>query len=281
MLVGSDRPELLALVEAGRLSALRAAATSAVAARLLSRPGTRALGLIGCGRLAAAHVECLRVALPGLDRVVAYCRTPSRLAAFCERTGAEPAEYGRDAAEQEIVVTATSSRDPVLRGDWLRPGACVLATGATRREDRELDNAVLARASFVCCDSLAQARLEAGDLAEPVERGVLDWLEVHELAGVVGGTVQPRGRDDDVVLYKSRERRLPTPRWPRSCWSARWPREAGYSDWPARAVSSPIARIRSGRSSSRRRSRSLARLRMYGSSRMSSRSRPSLCSRIT
>ncbi len=203
VLAAADGRELLALVEAGRLSALRAAATSAVAARRLARPGSLALGLIGCGRLAAAHVECLRVALPGLDRVVAYCRTPARLAAFCERVGAEPAEYGRDAAELDVVVTATSSRDPVLRGDWLRPGACVLAAGGTRRQDRELDNAVLERASFVCCDSLAQARLEAGDLAEPVERGVLDWLEVHELAGVVDGTIQPRGLDGDVVLYKS------------------------------------------------------------------------------
>ena len=75
--------------------------------------------------------------------------------------------------------------------------------GANRIEARELDNAVLERATFVCCDSLEQARLEAGDLVEPVERGVLDWLEVHELADVVGGEMSGRQHDDDIVVFKS------------------------------------------------------------------------------
>jgi len=75
--------------------------------------------------------------------------------------------------------------------------------GANRIESRELDNAVLERAAFVCCDSKEQARLEAGDLVEPVERGVLDWLEVHELADVVSGETVGRGQEDDIVLFKS------------------------------------------------------------------------------
>jgi alanine dehydrogenase len=106
-------------------------------------------------------------------------------------------------AEQDVVVTVTTARDPVLRGEWLRPGALVCAVGANRSDARELDNVVVERASFVCCDSKEQARIEAADLAEPVERGVLDWLEVHELAEVVGGEVSGRQADEDIVLFKS------------------------------------------------------------------------------
>lgn len=202
-LFAADRPELLALIEADRLGQRRTGAASAVAARHLARPGARTLGVIGTGWQAESQVESIRSALPGIERVVAYSRSKDRLASFCERYGAEPAEYNREAAEQDIVVTVTSSRDPVLRGEWLRPGALVCAVGANRLDARELDNAVVERAEFICCDSTEQARLEAGDLVEPVERGVLDWLEVHEFAEVVGGQVQGRARDEDVVLFKS------------------------------------------------------------------------------
>jgi ornithine cyclodeaminase/alanine dehydrogenase-like protein (mu-crystallin family) len=75
--------------------------------------------------------------------------------------------------------------------------------GANRIESRELDNAVVERAAFICSDSKEQARIEAGDLVEPVERGVLDWLEVHELSEVVSGEVSGRAQDDDIVLFKS------------------------------------------------------------------------------
>src|SRR5204863_8163746 len=77
------------------------------------------------------------------------------------------------------------------------------AVGANDPSRRELDNVVLERAAFVCCDSREQAQLESGDLIEPVERGVLDWLEVHELQEVVAGEVQGRASAEDAVVFKS------------------------------------------------------------------------------
>jgi ornithine cyclodeaminase/alanine dehydrogenase-like protein (mu-crystallin family) len=191
------------VIEADKLGQLRTGAASAVAAKYLAREGASSLGVLGCGWQAESQVLCIREAVPTVERVVAYCRTEKSLARFCKRLGAEPGETHRDAAEQDIVATVTTSRDPVLRGEWLKPGALVSAVGANDRRARELDNAVLERASFVCCDSIEQAKLESGDLIEPIEQGLLDWLEVHELQEVVAGELQGRQADDDIVLFKS------------------------------------------------------------------------------
>jgi ornithine cyclodeaminase/alanine dehydrogenase-like protein (mu-crystallin family) len=196
-------PELACVLEADHLGRLRTGAASGVAARHLARGGARSLGVIGCGYQAETQIACIRAALPSIEHVVVYCRSRERLLAFCERHGAEPAESHREAALQDVVVTITTSRDPVVRGEWLRPGALVLAAGANVVSRRELDNAVLERATFVCCDSLEQAKLESGDLVEPVEAGVLDWLEVHELQEVVAGEVVGRHTDEDIVVFKS------------------------------------------------------------------------------
>ena len=202
-LFDSDTSELVAVVEADRLGQLRTGAASGVAARFLAKSGARTLGVIGCGYQAETQVACIRAAVPSVDRVIAYCRTPENLAAFCERAGAEPAESHREAASGEIVATITSSRDPVLRGEWLAPGTLVVAAGANVVTRRELDNAVLERAAFVCCDMLEQAKRESGDLIEPVDVGVLDWLEVHELQEVVAGELPGRQQPDDIVVFKS------------------------------------------------------------------------------
>lgn len=198
-----DRPELVALIEADQLGRLRTGAASAVAAKHLAREGASSLGVIGCGHQAETQVACIRAALPTIERVVAYCRTERNLRAFCKLVGAEAGESHRDAAEQDVVVTITTSRDPVLRGEWLQPGALVCAAGANNPGARELDNVVLERASLVCCDSLEQARIESADLIEPVERGVLDWLEVHELQEVVSGELPGRQSPYDIVVFKS------------------------------------------------------------------------------
>ena len=91
----------------------------------------------------------------------------------------------------------------MLRGEWLRAGALVCAVGANHPSRRELDDVVLERATFVCCDARDQARRESGDLIEPVEHGTLDWLEVHELQDVVAGEVPGRASPHDIVVFKS------------------------------------------------------------------------------
>ncbi len=195
--------ELAAVLEADTLGQRRTGAASGVAARHLARTGATSLGVIGCGWQAQSQVEAIRAAVPSIARVVAYCRTAERLRSFCTLVGAEAAESPAEAAASDVVVTVTSSPDPVLRGDWLRAGALVCAVGANRPSRRELDNVVLERAAFVCCDSKENAKLESGDLIEPVASGVLDWLEVHELQEVVAGTLRGRQADDDVVVFKS------------------------------------------------------------------------------
>ena len=202
-LFDSVSSELVAVIEADHLGRLRTGAASGVAARHLAKADARSLGVIGCGTQAETQVACLRAAVPSIERVVAYCRTPERLEEFCRKIDAEPAESHRDAGAQDVVVTITTSRDPVLRGEWLQPGALVVAAGANVVSRRELDNTVLERASFVCCDLLEDARIESGDLVEPVEAGVLDWLEVHELHEVVSGVLPGRQAQDDIVVFKS------------------------------------------------------------------------------
>ncbi len=203
LLFRADSPELVAVVEADKLGQLRTGAASGVAARYLAASGATSLGVIGCGWQAESQVACIRAALPQLERVVAYCRTEERLHAFCGEHGAEPGESHQDPAGCDVVVTATTSPDPVLRGEWLRSGALVCAVGANDGRRRELDNVVLERAAFVCCESRDDAKLESADRIEPVGSGVLDWLEVHELQEVVAGEVAGRQSDDDIVVFKS------------------------------------------------------------------------------
>jgi ornithine cyclodeaminase/alanine dehydrogenase len=203
LLFSLEDGSLAAVVDADRLGQVRTGAASGVAAKHLARTGAASLGVIGCGWQARSQVIAIRAAVPSVASVVAYCRTAEALAAFCDDVGAKPGDGPQDPAHCDVVVTATTSKDPVLRGDWLRPGALVCAVGANVAAARELDNEVLRRASFVCCDWREQARRESGDLIEPVAAGVLDWLEVHELHEVVAGELPGRQRDDDIVLFKS------------------------------------------------------------------------------
>ena len=161
----------------------------------------------------------------------------------------------------------------------------VCAIGANDRRSRELDNAVLQRASFVCCDSIEQAKLESGDLIEPIEQGVLDWLEVHELQEIVAGEVQGRQSAYDIVLFKS------------TAWRpGMWPQERSPSSGPANRESDASSRASSlawllrvvaecaddlGAVERRSRSRGVVRFLMYGSSRISASRRPRSCSLIT
>jgi ornithine cyclodeaminase/alanine dehydrogenase-like protein (mu-crystallin family) len=194
---------LAALISADRLGQVRTGAASGVAAKHLARTGAASIGLIGAGWQAESQLSAIRAAVPSLEHVVVSSRTREREEAFAKRHGAEAAESPRDAGACDIVVTATTSRDPVLRGDWLAEGALVCAVGANKPTARELDSQVIARATLVCCDSLEDAMLESSDLIEPVAAGQLDWLEVQELHSIVAGELPGRQAETDIVVFKS------------------------------------------------------------------------------
>ena len=194
LLFDARAPELHAVIEADALGRLR---TGGGERRRRAAPRARGRGLARRDRLRLAGARAgrrhprRRAGHRARRRLVPHAgasRSVLRRAPAPSRARAP-----RDAAEQDVVVTVTTSRDPVLRGEWLGPGALVCAVGANDGRSRELDNVVLERAVFVCCDSIEQARIESADLIEPVEGGVLDWLEVHELHEVVAGEVaRPR-----------------------------------------------------------------------------------------
>jgi alanine dehydrogenase len=185
VLFSLETAELVAVLEADTLGQRRTAAASAVAALRLARTGARTLGVFGAGRQAAAHVAALRDALPSIEQV----HVAGRGASLAER---------RAAGGCDIVVTATTSKEPVLRGEWLSEGAFVCGVGANDPGSRELDDAVLERASFLCCDSRQQSQLEAGDLI-----GRVDWKTVRELQDVVSGASPGRTDDREIALFKS------------------------------------------------------------------------------
>lgn len=200
--------ELLAIVEAGRLGALRTGAASGVATRYMARPDARTLGLFGAGTQAETQLEAV-AAVRQLDLVRVHGRNAEGARAFCvrmaERTGlrVEPASAAREAAECDIVTTATSAVTPVLEGALLWPGAHVNAIGSNFASKAEVDLETVRRASRVVVDSLESARIEGGDLLPAIDRGVLAWEWVAELRDVVAGRTPGREGAEEIMLFTS------------------------------------------------------------------------------
>jgi alanine dehydrogenase len=197
---------LLALLEGDRLGRIRTGAASAVATRRLARPDARALGIIGTGRQARSQIEAM-AQVRALTDIRVYGRDRGRLQAFCDdvaaahrgvavRSAASPREAVSGA---DIVVTATTSPEPVLEGSWVGPGTHINAIGSNRIDRRELDAETVRRAGLIVVDSLEQARMEAGDLAGcpgAFERAV-------ELPEIVVGRHPGRRDTSQVTLFKS------------------------------------------------------------------------------
>jgi alanine dehydrogenase len=199
--------ELLAVIEADRMGQTRTGAASGVATRRLARKDARSLAIIGTGWQARGQAQAIATVRP-LQSVRAFGRDSERLREFCRDVEtacgvrATPCASAEEAVrEAHIIVTATSSAQPILEGAWIAPGAHVNAVGSNRAERRELDDEAVRRAGVIVVDSIEQARLEAGDLlavdgGAPLERAV-------ELKEVVTGRHPGRQDDSGITLFKS------------------------------------------------------------------------------
>ncbi len=198
-----------AIMEANRLGQRRTGAATGIATKYLARPDASTCGIIGTGWQAESQLEAVAAVRP-IHSIRSYGRDPAKRDAFAKKMAARlgidvravgsPEEAVRQA---DVVIAVTTSKDPVILGKWLEPGAHLNAVGANQLNARELDDEAIRRCGFVAVDSIEQARDESGDLVDPIARGLLAWERIHEIAAVVAGTARGRRDDHEITLFKS------------------------------------------------------------------------------
>jgi ornithine cyclodeaminase/alanine dehydrogenase-like protein (mu-crystallin family) len=208
MLFDPESGELLSILQSDKLGQMRTGAASGVATRHLAREDATTLGIYGAGWQAESQLEAI-AAVRDLERVIVHSRREESRKAFAEKMGErlemeiETTHAPDEPAAQDIVVTATSAREPVLLGEWLRPGAHVNAAGSNFLFKSEIDREVVGRASFVCVDSREELGLEAGDLLHPLETGLILPEAIYELGQVIAGQIKGRQNPEDVTIFAS------------------------------------------------------------------------------
>jgi ornithine cyclodeaminase/alanine dehydrogenase-like protein (mu-crystallin family) len=200
--------EPLALMDGATITAMRTGAASGVATRLLARPDSETLAVIGAGGQAEWQVRAVLAARP-IRRVLVHARSAEARSAFATRMSdalgvpVEPVDSAELAVrEADVVCCATTSSEPVFDAAWLRPGTHVNGIGAFRLGMVELPPELFERAGLVAVDSRAAAMAEAGDVVAAIERGLLAEAQLVEL-GTVGREWVESREPDAITAFKS------------------------------------------------------------------------------
>ncbi len=199
----------IAHLDAAAITAIRTAAVSAVATRLLAREDAGELALLGAGVQARSHLAALRE-VRELRRVRVWSRRPESAQRFAAEEGARhrlPVEAAPSAAAAvagaDLVCTVTASREPVLAGEWLSPGVHVNAVGSSVASARELDSAAVAR-SRLFVDRRESTINESGDFLFPLREGVIAEDHIQgEIGDLLLGRLAGRRSASEITLFKS------------------------------------------------------------------------------
>ncbi len=204
---------LLALMQADWLGQARTGAASGIATKYMTHEDATEVGLFGSGRQARTQlmavckvrkVRQVHIYSPNEERRKAFATEMSQV---CQTEVIPVAQPELAAREKDIVITATSSREPVLHSQWVSQGTHINAIGSNFLGKVEVDTATVRRCASVVVDSKDQARLEAGDLTQAIEEGSLHWADVRELGQVVVGRYIAQASARHYALQIARYRR--------------------------------------------------------------------------
>ncbi|HEV8188601.1 MAG TPA: ornithine cyclodeaminase family protein [Pyrinomonadaceae bacterium] len=209
MLFSRETGEMIALMNASEITAIRTAAVSAVATRLLAREDANELAIIGAGVQARTHLAALaavrsikhaRVACRNIEHAYEIAREMQPRFSF----PIEPVKTNEEAVRgADLIVTATSSQEPVINKDWISPGAHVNAIGTHSPNSREIDSATMA-ASRIFVDRRESALNEAGDYLLAAKEGLIDADSIlAEIGELLIGTKHGRNSVNEITLFKS------------------------------------------------------------------------------
>jgi alanine dehydrogenase len=200
---------LLALIQADYLGQVRTGAASGVATQYMARPDAAEVGVFGSGKQARTQLQAV-CKVRKIRRAQVYSPNEERRRRFAEEMSQEcqcevqPVPRPEMAAEdKDIVITATSSREPVLNGNWISEGTHLNVIGSNFLGKAEVDAVCVRRCASIIVDSKDQARAEAGDFVQPLEDGSIHWADIHELGHVIVGRYTGRAHPEDVTMFKS------------------------------------------------------------------------------
>ena len=208
-LFSAEAGKIIATMDGSYITAIRTACASAVATEALANPRTAVLGILGAGVQARAHIqalshvrkiECIRLYSPSGTSAAAIKKemAPQLNCAIEVAQNAESAV--RDA---DLLVTVTTAKEPILKFEWLKPGAHINAVGSHRPDLREIDGPTLARATIVV-DSREAIMAECGDILLALKEKNIGENAIHaEIGEVLAGTKAARRTGDEITLYKS------------------------------------------------------------------------------
>lgn len=205
LLFDGETGEALALIDGTELTYRKTAADSALGSQLLSRDDSRTLLMVGAGGLGPHLIRAHRAVRPSIERVLVWNRSPGKAEALVAAGIADEVATDLEAAvaEAEIISTATMSKQPLVLGDWLRPGTHLDCVGAYLPDHREIDTVAVQRAELFV-DSRLAAVEEGGDLVAPLAAGDIDLSHVRaDLFELCRGDHAGRSSADAITLFEN------------------------------------------------------------------------------
>ena len=197
----------LALIDGTELTYRKTAADSALGSRFLSRPDTQTMLMIGAGGLAPHLIAAHRAVRPSIQRVLVWNRSLDKAEQLVAAGVADEVvdDLAAATAQADLICTATLTKDPLIRGDWLRPGTHLDCVGAYLPDHREIDDEAVRRA-HIYVDSRLATLTEGGDLVIPIAAGVIEPSDVRaDLYELSRGTQVGRadGDRESITLFEN------------------------------------------------------------------------------
>jgi ornithine cyclodeaminase/alanine dehydrogenase-like protein (mu-crystallin family) len=209
LLFDAETGSVRGIIESKLVTEYKTAADSVLAAQLLARPDSRHLLIVGAGTVAASLARAYSAIFPTLERISIWARRPEQakaLIASLKEVGTEltvTADLKTAARTADIVSTATMSREPILFGDWIRPGTHVDLIGAFTPDMREADDTLMAKGKvFVDC---RQTTIDCiGELMQPIAAGAITRSDIRgDLYDLIASTISMRQTSSEITVFKN------------------------------------------------------------------------------
>jgi ornithine cyclodeaminase len=197
------------VVDAGEITAIRTASASAVATDALARKDARRLALLGYGEQAATHARAIGK-VRDLESITVWGRSAERARSFAQTMQKElglevsvAAGVREAVAEADIICTVTAATEPILKGEWVRPGTHVNVVGSGFAGPAEVDNALVVRSRFIA-DSREGVLQQGAEFLRAKAAGLVgDEHVVGEIGQVLAGEIEGRRSEEEITVYKS------------------------------------------------------------------------------